>query len=97
MLTPFLGYLIHRVNYPNDRNIFRDQQLQKPTFDENEATALMHELTLTKYKMIKLKAHLTSKGAYFLNQHNLLVARKKLHLPILKGKYTQGTSWAQSS
>ena len=98
-LTQFLAYLIHRVNYQNDKktaeigmNIFRDQQFQKPTFDENDAIALMHELTLTKYQMIKLKAYLTSKGVYFPNQRNLLVTRKKLHPPILSELDGHGVS-----
>ena len=89
-VTQLLGYFIHRVNFMEDKktaeigtNILNQQNnREKVSFVETEAIALIHELTLTKYQVIKLKAYLTSKGIYFPNQRDLLIAREKLRPPI---------------
>ena len=93
-LTQFLGYLIHRINYMSAKNIAEigknifcgERKEEKTIFDENEAIGLMHELTLAKYQIIKLKVYLTSKGIYFPNQCDWLTARKNLR-PLIKSEF----------
>ena len=88
-ITQFLGYLIHRINYAENKktaeiglSLFLQHENAKMSFNETEAISLMHELTLSKYQMIKVKAYLSYKQIYFPNQKLLLPARQKLRPPI---------------
>ena len=89
-VTRFMGYLLHRSSFMKNKKIsdigmeiFREGKIKNVSFDVSEAVALMHELTLTKYQIIKLKAYLTSKGVYFPNQKELVKHRKTLR-PVIR-------------
>ena len=80
-----LGYLIYRINHNSDRQVSRlamsifEGKFQKAKkFSNDEAVALMHDLTLTKQQMRALKGYFSSKDMTFPNANQLLELRKTL-------------------
>ena len=80
-ITQFLGYLIHGINYAENKktaeiglSLFH-QHKNAMSFDETKAISLMHELTQSKYQMIKVN---------FPKQKLLLSARQELRPPYQK-------------
>ena len=95
-INQMLGYLLHKLNYQNDKKVaaigqalFEQQESfwrnSKTQFDFIEAVSLMHGLTLTKEQMRTMKSYLATKGVVFPNTNDLLQARKKLR-PIIKSE-----------
>ena len=84
-LTQILGFLIYRVNYLTNKkvadlgkSIFEENLKEGESFDDLDAIALMHDLTLTKSGTRKVKSYLEKKKVHFPNSNDLLNARKEL-------------------
>ena len=89
-VTQLLGYLIHRINYMSDKKtaqlgmeIYEQCHLDRNSFSDQDAIALMHDLTLTKAQIRTMKAYLAAKGVFFPNTDELLKSREKLR-PVIK-------------
>ena len=79
-LTQILGFLIYRINYTNNRkiadlgkSIFEENVIEGASFDNLDAIALMHDLTLTKSQMRNVKSYLGQKMFTFLIQMSYLM------------------------
>ena len=75
-LTQILGFLIYRINYMTNKKvadlgktIFEDNFKEGESFDDLDAIALMHDLTLTKSGTRKVKSYLEKKKVHFLNSN----------------------------
>ena len=84
-LTQILGYLIYRINYSSNKkiaeigkSILEENFTNEASFDNLDAIALMHDLTLTKGQMRNAKSYLGQKNIQFPNSNDLLDARKLL-------------------
>ena len=90
---------MHRISIQSEKDIarigyemFTETTNVHQSFEVDEAIALMHSLTLSRYQMRKLRHIMSSKGIYFPNTNELLEARKKLRpviTPVLDGKGVQ--------
>ena len=90
-VTDLLGYLIHRVNYKSDKqtanvwmSTYEQTYLDAKNFSHDDDIAIMHDLTLTKVQMRKLKAYLSEKGIHLPNTADLIESRKELRGAHLK-------------
>ena len=79
-----LGFLIHRVSYMNDKRtadigltLYEKNKLCSTSFTNEDAIALMHDLTLTKSQLRKLKGYLSEKLIFFPNTNEINLGRKK--------------------
>ena len=84
--TKITGHILHTLNYQTNKKTARVGQMIYegksvnvcPEFSTADAIALMHDLTLTKEQMRKMKSYMQSKGIYFPNTNELLEGRKLL-------------------